>query len=101
MNIKKPPDKDKRIVVKCPLKTIIKDKNNIAKIIDVCFRTNKLIIHTYQFLRLWILTKYSLNNEIPKITKETIIQLLKGEIEYKDPREKDNWSENNSHTINN
>ena len=72
MNIKKPPDKDKRIVVKCPLKTIIKDKNNIAKIIDVCFRTNKLIIHTYQFLRLWILTKYSLNNEIPKITKETI-----------------------------
>ena len=28
------------------------------------------------------------------ITKETIIQLLKGEIEYKDPREKDNWSEN-------
>ena len=27
------------------------------------------------------------------ITKETIIQLLKGEIEYKDPRKKDNWSE--------
>ncbi len=27
------------------------------------------------------------------ITKEKIIQLLRGEIEYKDPREKENWSE--------
>ena len=27
------------------------------------------------------------------ITKEKIIQLLRGEIEYKDPREKGNWSE--------
>lgn len=27
------------------------------------------------------------------ITKEKIIQLLTGEIEYKDPREKENWSE--------
>ena len=56
---------NKIVVVKCPLKTIIKNQNNKLKILDVCFRTNKLVIHAYQFLRLWILNKYTNNEPIP------------------------------------
>ena len=59
MNKKEPPDKI--VVVKCPLKTIIKNQNNKLKILDVCFRTNKLVIHAYQFLRLWILNIQIMN----------------------------------------
>jgi hypothetical protein len=33
------------------------------------------------------------------VTKEKIIQLLKGEIEYKDPRTKGNWSEFRKHSF--
>ena len=30
------------------------------KLSDAMIRTNKIIIHTYQFMRLWILNKYHL-----------------------------------------
>ena len=69
MNKKEP---DKITVVKCPLKQILKDNENINKLVDVCSRTNELVIHSYQFLRLWILHKYENNLEIPEITKGTI-----------------------------
>jgi hypothetical protein len=72
---KKPPDKI--VVVKCPLKKILKNPDDKLKIFDVCFRTNKLVIHTYQFLRLWILNKYTNNEIIPEITKDTIKMTFK------------------------
>ncbi len=71
MNIlKKPPDKI--ITVKCQLKKIIKNDEYKTIIFDTCFRTNQIVIHTYQFLRLWILNKYHNQKDIPKITEDTI-----------------------------
>ena len=79
MKTKKPPDKF--ICVKCPLKHIIKTekiddvfKNDYIKlnINDACFRTNQIIIHTYQFIRLWILHKYHNKFDIPIIDKNMI-----------------------------
>ena len=70
--LKKPPDKF--ITVKCVLDKIIIDdepnnqlkKEDIKNILnDTCFRTNQIVIHTYQFLRLWILHKYHNNSNIP------------------------------------
>ena len=70
--LKKPPDKNKLITVKCNINKIIRNNNFIAPLFDVCFRTNKIIIQTYQFLRLWILEHYHNNIIIPIITTDTI-----------------------------
>ena len=73
--MKKPPDKYRTI--KCPLKQIIKDKCDMTKLFDACFRTHKLVIHTYQFLRLWILNKYHAKEIIPLITDNTFKMAFK------------------------
>ena len=74
LGIKKP---DKLRTIKCSLKNILKrneilNKHIIEKLFDATCRTNDIIIHTYQFLRLWILFEYENNSDIPIITKDTI-----------------------------
>ena len=79
MDYKKPPDKYK--TVKCSIKTIIKPNLDKNKLFDACFRTHQIVIHTYQFLRLWILDKYHNNNKIiPNITDDTIKMAFKSLI---------------------
>jgi len=73
--IKKPPDKYK--TVKCSLNSIFKDINYYNTLFDATNRTNQIIIHTYQFLRLWILDKYRKNIDIPIITEDTIKMAIK------------------------
>ena len=77
----KPPDKYK--TVKCSLNSIFKDKKYYEKLFDAINRTHQLVIHTYQFLRLWILNKYersSENIDIPIITEDTIYMAFKALI---------------------
>jgi hypothetical protein len=79
MNSNKPPDKYRTI--KCSFKTIYKQDFNTNKLFDACFRTHQIVIHTYQFLRLWILDKYHNNNKnIPNITDDTIKMAFKSLI---------------------
>jgi hypothetical protein len=73
---KKGPDKYK--TVKCSLISIVQDEAIIEPFFDVMMRTHKMMIHSYQFLRLWVLHKYHFNNRvIPHITKETIRLVFK------------------------
>ncbi|ULY68595.1 hypothetical protein [Chlorella virus XW01] len=74
----KPPDKYR--TVKCSLNSIFKDKNYYEKLFDATNRTHQLVIHTYQFLRLWILDKYRKNSDIPIITEDTIYMAFKALI---------------------
>jgi hypothetical protein len=91
VKFKKPPDKI--VVVKCPLKLILKDDKYKPFLFDACFRTNQIIIHTYQFLRLWILQKYNNKIDIPPITKDTIKMVFKSLIkEGRGPKSKGNNS---------
>lgn len=66
----KPPDK--LITVKCPFNTIIKKDEYKPILFDVCFRTHKLVIQVYQFIRLWILDKYHNKKEIPLISFDVL-----------------------------
>ena len=68
--LKKPPDKI--ITVKCNINKIIRNTSFIVPLFDTCFRTNKIVIQSYQFLRLWILDHYHNNIDIPIITTDTI-----------------------------
>jgi len=72
---KKPPDKYR--TMKCPFVNIIKNKKNIRKIFDVVQRAHKLVIHTYQFLRLWILDYHHHNKQLPTIDENTIRMCFK------------------------
>lgn len=72
---KKPPDKYR--TVKCPLSSIIKDEKNTSIIFDAMMRTHKLVIHTYQFIRLWILDKYYKKEDIPNIDENLIKMVFK------------------------
>jgi len=90
--LKKPPDK--YITVKCVLDKIIIDdkpdnelkKDDIKTILnDTCFRTNQIVIHTYQFLRLWILYRYHNKLDIPIITEE-LIRMVMNTLSTKDNR---------------
>jgi len=67
---KKPPDKI--ITNKCSLDKILIESNFKPILFDVCFRTNQIVIHTYQFLRLWLLHKYKNNLDIPLINFNTL-----------------------------
>jgi len=73
--MKKPPDKYR--TMKCSLKSIIKDDFNMNKLSDAMIRTNKIIIHTYQFMRLWILNKYHSKLVIPTIDEDLIRMVFK------------------------
>ncbi len=89
IKFKNPPDKI--VTVKCPLKLILKDDKYKPFIFDACYRTNQIVIHTYQFLRLWILHKYNNKQQIPEITKETIKMAFKTFVkEGRGPKPKGN-----------
>jgi hypothetical protein len=72
---KEPPDKYRTL--KISLKQIIKSDEIRSKLFEVTTRTNKLVIHVYQILRLWILNKYHNNEDIPNITPELVKMIFK------------------------
>lgn len=69
-NPKKPPDKYH--VLKVPLWSVATKMFDYDKVFDAVDKMNKLVIHVYQFLELWILSKYHKNKPIPEITKDVV-----------------------------
>ena len=62
MERQKPPDYFKS--VKIPLKHILKNPDiNLDKINHAVLRSNKIVIHTYQFMKLYLLNYYEQNNK--------------------------------------
>jgi hypothetical protein len=82
----KPPEFFKSI--KTSLKSVLKHpKINTSKINDAVIKANKIVIHTLQFLKLYLLDYYENNNHsLPIISKELINNSMKvicGEKEEK------------------
>jgi hypothetical protein len=63
--------------VKTSLKSIAKTESTINKIFNVACRMNKIIIHTYQFFKLYILHHYHNFMKIPVINKTLITMIMK------------------------
>ena len=59
------------------LKNIIKDNNIILIINKLVERTNKIIIHSYQFLKLYLIHRYQNNKKFPIIDKNFISDIFK------------------------
>jgi hypothetical protein len=63
---------------KIPLKTILLNRDTIQPIINhLVFEMNDLVIHTYQFIRLYVLDKYNNNLPLPTIDKTFILYCIK------------------------
>ena len=73
--------------VKTSLKSIIRKKTSLQPITDAVINVNKIIIHTYQFLKLYCLKQYEKNKTIPEIT-EQLINLIMKVLASKDNRGK-------------
>jgi len=64
--------------LKIPLKTILLNRNTIQHVINnLVFEMNDLVIHTYQFIRLYILYCYTNNNPLPELNDTFISYCIK------------------------
>jgi len=63
-------------VIKTNLNNIIKNKDFLKEINKIVININKIIIHTYQFLKLYLLYCYKNDNKLPQIDEK----LIKGVI---------------------
>ena len=63
---------------KIPLKTILLNRDTMQPVInDLVFEINHLIIHTYQFIRLYVLHQYTNNQPLPTIDETFILYCIK------------------------
>jgi hypothetical protein len=73
MNIKEEPPDEFFKCVKVSLKHVLKHyKINQSKINETVINANKIVIHTLQFMKLYLLDFYNNHNSLPKINKEFI-----------------------------
>ena len=87
MRIKKPPDKENHIKynlyrksyksVKTSLKSIVKDDGIIQTINDTILIMNKIVIHTYQFLKYYCINQLKESGNIPIIDYKFILLIMK------------------------
>ena len=64
--------------VKIPLKTILLNPDTIQPYINhLVFEMNNLVIHTYQFIRLYLLDKFTKNEVLPEINQSFILYCIK------------------------
>ena len=63
---------------KIPLKTILLNRETIQPVINhLVFEMNDLVIHTYQFIRLYVLHQYTKNLPLPNLDETFIIYCIK------------------------
>jgi hypothetical protein len=71
-------DKSAYKTLKIPLKTILLNSDTIQPVINnLVFEMNDLVIHTYQFIRLYILHCYSNNKTLPELNDTFISYCIK------------------------
>ena len=63
--------------IKDNIKNVINDNSTVSKINDLVIKTNKIVIHSYLFIKLYCLYLYKNNKLFPKIDKEFICDVFK------------------------
>ena len=73
----KPPDEFFKCV-KVSLKHVLKHYEiNQSKINKTAIKAHKIVIHTLQFMKLYLLDYYDINNKLPKIDKKFVNSCMK------------------------
>ena len=56
---------------------ILWNDEHLPKINDLVYRTNQIVIHTYLFLKLYVIELYHQKKDFPKIDKEYLCDIFK------------------------
>ena len=59
------------------INNVLRDNNLLPIINEIVIRTNKIVIHSYQFLKLYLLHLYENNQSFPVLDKEYICDIFK------------------------
>jgi hypothetical protein len=59
------------------IKNILWNDEHLAKINNLVYRTNHIVIHSYQFLKLYMIELYKNNKKFPELDKEYICDIFK------------------------
>ena len=71
-------DKSAYKTFKIPLKTILLNCNEVQPVVNnLVFEMNDLVIHTYQFIRLYVLNCYTNNQPLPELDEIFISYCIK------------------------
>ena len=71
-------DKSAYKTLKIPLKSILRDRNTVQPVINqLVFDINELVIHSYQFIRMYILDCYHRNQPLPTINETFVLYCIK------------------------
>ena len=71
-------DKSAYKTLKIPLKSILRDRHTVQPVINqLVFDINELVIHSYQFIRLYILDCYHRNQPLPNINETFVLYCIK------------------------
>ena len=63
--------------VKVPIKHIVKYDNSIKILSETAIKANKIVVHTLQFLKLYLLDYYETYSDLPKIDKVLVNSCMK------------------------
>merc|ERR1711916_354616 len=72
--------------VKTSLKSIVRNKKTIQELEKIVTSMNQIVIHTYQFLKLYCLHRYYKYNRLPDIDRQLIVLIMKTVSESIDNR---------------
>ena len=73
----KPPDKPYYKAIKQNLTNIVKHKHIQDILLDVVMSSHKIVIHTLQFMKMYLLFSYDTQEELPKIDHAFITNIMK------------------------
>ena len=62
--------------IKLPISLIVKDDTFLEQLNDVVIRVNKIVIHTYNFLKLYIIDCYKKKKQTPNIDIKFIMNIM-------------------------
>ncbi len=78
--MEKPPDVKEQVfrIIKCPLKSVLKKYDKLQPIIEsTVLDINQIVTLSYQFIRLFLLHKFNQEQELPKINKQFVLDVIK------------------------
>ena len=71
-------DKSAYTTIKTTVKSVLHNHNEVQPVItNLVFEMNDLMIHSYQFIRLYVLQCYSNNQPLPEINEKFILYCIK------------------------
>ena len=73
----RPPKKPPYKTIKTSLISIVRNKIIIDKITNIVIATNKIMIHTLQFLKLYLVYLYDTSQMLPKLDQSFILSIMK------------------------